>query len=109
MHTCCIICGDESPSEEFEQWKCETCVFECHKQCIQKWVQSSVNKGVNGNCPYCRSPITKLQGVYTKEEVLAALFILCMSRDVLPVTSDFDPFFTSDFDPFFTSDITNLD
>lgn len=74
-----MICEDESASKEPiepepEQWKCDTCVFECHKKCIKKWVHSSLH----GNCPYCRSQITT---VYTREEMIAMLFVLCLSRD----------------------------
>ena len=102
-----MICEDESPSIEIEQWKCNTCVFECHKQCIKKWVQSSLNEGGDGNCPYCRSPIAT---VYTREEMFAMLFVLCMSRDALPnpVPPHATPFLASDT-PFLASDITSLD
>ena len=100
MMYACMICEDESPSGEIERWKCETCVFECHKKCIQKWIQSSLNKGGEGNCPHCRSPIAT---VYTREEVLAMLFVLCMSKDALPNT--FPPHATF----FLDSDITGLD
>uniref|UniRef100_A0A6C0IZX5 RING-type domain-containing protein n=1 Tax=viral metagenome TaxID=1070528 RepID=A0A6C0IZX5_9ZZZZ len=102
MYTC-MICEDESPSREIEQWKCETCVFKCHKKCIEKWVQSSLNEGGDGNCPYCRSPITKLQSVYTREETFAMLFVLCLSRDALP--NPVPPHAT----PFLASDMTSLD
>lgn len=103
MYTC-IICEDDTPSGEIEQWKCETCVFECHKQCIKKWVQSSPNQCGEGNCPYCRSPITTLQGVYTSEEILALCFILCLSRDALPNCS-----LPSDLNTIIASDLTSLD
>lgn len=120
MYTC-IICEDETNSGEIEQWKCETCVFECHKHCIKKWIQSSLKKeGGDGNCPYCRSPITTLQGVYTSEEILALCFILCLSRDAIPnpsvpsdlnpfIASDLNPFIASGLNPFIASDITSLD
>ena len=111
MYTC-IICEDETPLGEIERWKCETCVLECHKKCIKKWVQSSLNEGGDGNCPYCRSPITPLQGVSTREEILALCFILCLSTDALPnpsVPSDLHPFIAPDLHSFVAPDITSLD
>ena len=105
MYTC-MICEDESPPEEIERWKCETCVFECHKKCMKKWVQSSLNNGGDGNCPYCRSPITTLQSVYTRKEVLAMLFVLCISKDALPNPHSVHHTHAT---PFLASGITSLD
>ena len=95
MYTC-MICEDESPLLEMEQWKCNTCVFECHKKCIEKWVQSSLHNGGNGNCPYCRSQITT--NVYTKEEMFAMFFVLCMSTQPNPVPPHATHFLASDLD-----------
>lgn len=73
----CSICEEEKRYEE--PWKCQTCVFECHKQCIKQWIKYSVHEGCYGKCPYCRSPIHPLQDFYTKEEIFALCYLLCFT------------------------------
>jgi len=95
MYTC-TICEDETRLDGW--WKCETCVFECHEQCIKKWFLFSGNR----NCPHCRGLINPLKDVFTREEILAVCCVLCLTPEALPASFPSEPGRLVD-------DITSLD
>lgn len=69
--TVCTICEDDHRDEG---WGCGVCSFRCHARCMRRWLQSSAAH----TCPICRSAVLS-QPLYTKEELLALLLVLCVA------------------------------
>lgn len=74
--TSCMICENENIGVH-KQWKCETCSFSCHTQCVQKWLQISRDN----RCPQCRSVVDP-HLVYTRNEFVAMLISLSLSTNI---------------------------